>query len=175
MQKVCKIFCVCHTLTIVHAGSQWTMKRYLYALCKKFHCPVRDNHTALKMGALLDLRLSGGANVRPKSPSGKKMRWTAKKDSARLLGCMFGTLAMRQLYVLSTQPLTRQQIDNRLSKTPQQRYWHDVAKLFNDSTFAAPITVHDLQVQQYLCENLSSDHRLKTTAANLQQQWTSIR
>ena len=142
----------------------------------KFHCPVRENHTAVKMGALLDKRLSG-SNVPdgPQSPSTKKMRWTARKDSARLLGCMFGTLAMRQLYVLSTQPLTRQQIDNRLAQTPEQKYWHDVAKLFNDSTFSAPITVTDGQVQDYLCENLISDHRLNTTAANLQQQWTNIR
>jgi len=171
---MCKIFCVCHTLThIVHAGSQWTMKRYLYALCKKYHCPVRDNHTALKMGSLLDLRLSGGPL--PKSPSGKKMRWTARKDSARLLGVMFGTLDMRQRYVLSTQPLTRQQIDDRLAMTPQQMYWADVAKLFNDASVEAHISVEDAQVQEYLCEQLSSEHRLKTTASVLQQQWTNIR
>ena len=143
------------------------MKRFLYALCKKFHCPVRDNHTTVRMGTLLDKRLSGGGG-KVQSSSGKKMRWTAKKDSARLLGCMFGTLRMRQKYVLSTQPLTRLQLDNRLSKTPEQQYWHDVAKRFNDVDFPAAITVADGQVQDYLCDHLSSDHRLKTNAANLQ-------
>ena len=80
----------------------------------------------------------------------KKTRWATKLDTARLLGVMFGTAEMRRKFVLSKQPLTRQQIDNRLEKTPSQLYWDEVAKDFSDENKVVPIAVNDITVSAYL-------------------------
>ena len=120
----------------------WTMKRYLTALCRKFgHTPRRAHTEFLEKPATqtkntVDLK--------------KKTHWTTKLDTARLLGVMFGTAEMRRKFVLSKQPLTRQQIDNRLEKTPSQLYWDEVAKDFSDENKVVPIAVNDSTVSAYL-------------------------
>ena len=64
--------------------AEFTMKRYLFALCAKLQVRVKTNATAKQMGQLLDGRLAGGGNQaateRPAAASDKKgdkkMRWS---------------------------------------------------------------------------------------------------
>ena len=83
------------------ARVNWTMKRYLYALCYKLNVRVKAGATAVMMGKQLDNHLTGDKETVTKV-SDKKTRWAARLDSARLLMIMFGTSEMRQQFVLAT-------------------------------------------------------------------------
>ena len=134
---------------------RWTMKRYLQAMCGKVGIHVRKNHTALEMGKLLDKR-SG-----KDTPDGKKKtRWSAKLDSARLLGVMFGTSDMRRQFVLAKQSLTRAQIDNRTAKTPKQKYWDDVTLKFSDKNFEVSLEVNSSTVTSYVQVTKFRTHKI---------------
>ena len=129
----------------------WTMKRYLTALCRKFGHTPRRAHTATDMAKFLEkLSVAPATQTKNTADLNKKTRWATKLDTARLLGVMFGTAEMRRKFVLSKQPLTRQQIDNRLEKTPSQLYWDEVAKDFSDENKVVPIAVNDSTVSAYL-------------------------
>ena len=80
----------------------------------------------------------------------KNWRWSARTDSARLLACMFGTLEMRQSFVMAKQPLTKQQLDSRLDETPSQKYWTTVTQLFSDPEHRVHVGVKDAVVTSYL-------------------------
>ena len=54
------------------------------------------------------------AHTHSHTPYTQKLRWSGKMDSARLLSVMFGTERMRNAFILSKQPLTRAELDNRI-------------------------------------------------------------
>ena len=156
------------------ARVNWTMKRYLYALCCKLNVRVKAGATAVVMGKLLDKRLTGDKETVTKV-SDKKTRWAARLDSARLLMIMFGTSEMRQQFVLATQPLTMAQLDNRIDKTDADKYWCEVVKQFSDPKVLAPIVVKHKGVQSYCREELSTLYRRPAGRGVLQQQWCNMR
>ena len=61
----------------------------------------------------------------------KKVRWSAMRDSARLLMVMFHSEKMRQDFIMTKQPLSREEMDNRILPNRVERYWHAVQEAFN--------------------------------------------
>ena len=82
---------------------------------------------------------------------------------------------MRRAFVQSQQPLTREDLDNRITLNRREKYWNDVAKLFSNPETAVQIDVKSHTVCSYLDENLDVSHRRSVSAGECKKQYTSIR
>ena len=125
--------------------TKWTMKRYMVALVTRMKLRCKKGATAREMAYMLE-----NIDDEAKRRDEKNWCWSARTDSARLLACMFGTLEMRQSFVMAKQPLTKQQLDSRLDETPSQKYWTTVAQLFSDPEHRVHVGVKDAVVTSYL-------------------------
>ena len=80
---------------------------------------------------------------------------------------------MRRAFVQSQQPLTREELDNRVTLNRREQYWNDVAKLFSNPETAVHIDVKSHTVCSYLDENLDVSHLRSVSADECQKQYTA--
>ena len=111
----------------------------------------------------------------PHTPYTQKLRWSVKMDSARLLSVMFGTDRMRKGFILSKQPLTRAELDNRIKMNKHEQYWHDVSVKFSDPDVVVELTVSDATVYSYLQAELDTTYRRVVSAGECQRQYNTLR
>ena len=96
-------------------------------------------------------------------------------DSARLLSVMFGTERMRNAFILSKQPLTRAELDNRIKMNKHEQYWHDVSVKFSNPDAVVDLTVSDVTVYSYLQTELDTTYRRVVSAGECQLQYNTVR
>ena len=96
-------------------------------------------------------------------------------DSARLLSCMFGTPGMKKAFLLTKKPLTRAEMDDRLSMNRIEKFWHDVSTAFSNPENAVEICVESAEVFTYLQGELDTTHRRSVSAGECQKQYENLR
>ena len=105
----------------------------------------------------------------------QKKRWAAKMDSARLLSVMFGSTSMRKAFVQSKQPLSKDEMDGRVTLNRFEQYWTDVATVFSNPDADVHLHVDNCVVLSYLQENLNASHRRSVSAGECQKQYENLR
>ena len=77
---------------------------------------------------------------------------------------MFSTQAMRRAFIVSKQPLSREEMDNRVSLNRKERYWKDVADKFSHPDTGVEVFVQNQTVLSCLEEELDVSHRRAVSA-----------
>ena len=160
------------------AAESWTIKRLYVRLIAKFSVPFRLNDNAKALGRALDwfrAKPSILANSGVLPSGGRRARWTACKDLARLLMIMLGEERGRAAYVQSNQFPSRARLDDTKLKSLKVEYWLKIADTYNNSDVVVDIDVGNDVVTLYLKAHLRSAYRVFWPAAKLRESFMKLR
>ena len=76
---------------------------------------------------------------------------------------------------MSKQPLTREELDNRLTLNRHEKYWHDVSSAFSSEDTSVKLFVQDQTVLSYLEDELDVSHRRTVSPGECKKQYSNIR
>ena len=82
---------------------------------------------------------------------------------------------MRKGFLRSKQPLSRAEMDNRLSMNRTEQYWHDVSTAFSNPDNVVDIYVSNAGVFTYLQKELDTTYRRAVMAGECMKQYESLR
>ena len=152
--------------------SQWTIRRLLMSLIKKFNVHHKKGDNTENLARTLDFFVANKGNT---DVDDRKQRWSANLDFGRLLMLMFGTTQAKAEYVASRQLPSRQQLDDTTKKSLKVQYWIKIAQRYCDPDLRVEIDVGYDIVNLYLCEKLSSKFRVPWSANKLREHFRDLR
>ena len=82
---------------------------------------------------------------------------------------------MRQAFLRSKQPLSREELDNRLTRNRHEQYWHDVSTAFSNAENVVDIYVDNETVGSFLQQELNVSYRRSVSAGECQKQYEGLR